>query len=61
MYMTIKMSCPECGETVDLMDGRNMDFVRGRIKCPNFHRFDSELIMTRSISEINEMIKINRK
>ena len=59
--MTIKMSCPECGETVDLMNGRNIDFIRARIICPNFHRFDSELIMTRSISEINEIIKRNRK
>ena len=59
--MTIKMSCPQCGKTVDLMDGRNIDFVHGRIKCPNFHRFDSELMMARSITEINEIIKRNRK
>jgi len=59
--MTVKMSCPDCGETVDLLDSRNIDFIRGRIKCPNFHRFDAELMITHSISEINEIIKRNRK
>lgn len=46
--MAVKMTCLQCSEIVNLSDNNNIDFIRGRVRCPNFHSFDLELTLART-------------
>ncbi len=56
-----KMSCPECGETVDLNDVTQMDIPNFQMICPNNHRFNPLRAMFDYIEMLKERCDTTRK